>query len=179
MAMSDNSDDIMDSAGPYSMLAVSALENHLKAVEIAGKKYAAIQWEGGTSLTQVMIFCRGLLGYDSKQKVILRDMMGGGTAVEPGDWIVMLSRTAFVVMRLHESASLFALMPETRLSTAEERLSRIAQAHSKNELAGGGTTGDCDECGYHWPCPTYVWATSDRDPLATWDPKDDEVGDCG
>ena len=163
----------LEGPGPYSMLAVSALENHIKAVELAGKKYPAIQWGEGTSLTQVMIFCRGLLGFDnSNDNVVLRDMMGGGVVVEPGDWLVMRSRTDFAVMRLHESASLFDLVPSTSLSTAEDRLSRIAEAHSKNQLAGGGTTGDCDECGYHWPCPTYVWATGDRSPLATWDPKD-------
>lgn len=54
------------------------------------------------------------------------------------------------------------------------RLARIAEAHSKNITAGGMTSGDCDECGYHWPCPTYAWATTDRDVLAAWDPMDDE-----
>ncbi|MFK0182345.1 hypothetical protein ACIQVR_41045 [Streptomyces xanthochromogenes] len=55
----------------------------------------------------------------------------------------------------------------------DPRLARIAAAHSKHEGEGGLTSGDCGECGCTWPCPTYVWATSDRDPLATWDPADD------
>ncbi|MFD9072849.1 hypothetical protein [Streptomyces lasiicapitis] len=56
----------------------------------------------------------------------------------------------------------------------DPRLARIAEAHSKHEGGGGLTSGECDECGYLWPCPTYTWATTDRDPLATWDPADDE-----
>lgn len=55
----------------------------------------------------------------------------------------------------------------------DPRLKRIAQAHQAVTAAGGLTSGDCAECGHSWPCPTYVWATTDRDPLATWDPADD------
>ncbi|MER5482959.1 hypothetical protein ABT024_07045 [Streptomyces sp. NPDC002812] len=58
--------------------------------------------------------------------------------------------------------------------SAEHRLARIAEAHSKNLTVGGMTSGDCDECEQRWPCPTYVWATTDRDLIATWDPADDE-----
>lgn len=54
------------------------------------------------------------------------------------------------------------------------RLSRIAEAHSKNPTAAGMTSGDCNECGWAWPCPTWIWASTGRDPLATWDPSDDE-----
>ncbi|MEU0667159.1 hypothetical protein ABZ508_02720 [Streptomyces lavendulocolor] len=57
---------------------------------------------------------------------------------------------------------------------AVNRLSRIAEAHSKDRWPAGLTSGDCSECGHRWPCPTYVWATTDRDPLSTWDPADDE-----
>lgn len=57
-----------------------------------------------------------------------------------------------------------------------DRLARIAEAHSKDVDGNGGTWGDCTECGHRWPCPTYSWATTDRDPLATWDPADDEDG---
>lgn len=56
----------------------------------------------------------------------------------------------------------------------DPRLARIAEAHSKDAAAGGTTSGDCTECGHPWPCPTYTWATTDRSPLATWDPADDE-----
>ncbi|MER6488769.1 hypothetical protein ABT264_35135 [Streptomyces virginiae] len=55
------------------------------------------------------------------------------------------------------------------------RLARIAEGHSKNSAAGGMTSGYCNDCEQRWPCPTYVWATTQRDPLATWDPADDET----
>jgi hypothetical protein len=55
------------------------------------------------------------------------------------------------------------------------RLNKIAQAHSKNSGEMGLTSGLCDECDHLWPCPTYVWATEQRDSvLACWDPADDE-----
>jgi hypothetical protein len=57
------------------------------------------------------------------------------------------------------------------------RLARIAEAHSKDASGGGLTSGLCAECGQPWGkdgCPTRVWASTDRDPLATWDPADDE-----
>lgn len=55
------------------------------------------------------------------------------------------------------------------------RLARIAEAHRKYVDEHGGTTGECDECTWNWPCPTYVWATTDRNPaIDTWDPADDE-----
>lgn len=54
-----------------------------------------------------------------------------------------------------------------------QRLARIAQAHTQFVDGHGGTTGDCTECDMPSPCATYVWATTDRDPLATWDPCDD------
>lgn len=56
----------------------------------------------------------------------------------------------------------------------DPRLARIAEAHSKDAGEGGLTNGDCNECGHPHPCPTYIWATTDRDPLATWDPNDDD-----
>lgn len=176
----------MEGAGPYSMMAVSALENHVQSLEIAGKKYAAVRLEGGEgryagcNITTAMVFCLGILGYDNQQRLILRDMMGGGDEVKPGDWIVMLSRTCFRIVRLSESESLFALMPDVPLSTPEDRLSRIAQAHKKDVDSAGGTHGMCVECYQPWDddkggCPTRVWATTDRDPLGVWDPADDET----
>lgn len=57
----------------------------------------------------------------------------------------------------------------------DPRLGRIADAHRKHVGAGGLTDGLCTECDHPHPCPTYVWATTDRDPLATWDPADDET----
>lgn len=53
-------------------------------------------------------------------------------------------------------------------------MGRIAEAHSKHIGEGGLTCCDCNECGHPHPCPTYIWATTDRDPLATWDPNDDD-----
>lgn len=61
------------------------------------------------------------------------------------------------------------------LDSPEARLARIAEAHSERLGDGGFTFGDCLECGHVWPCPTWTWATTDRDPLATWDPADDET----
>lgn len=60
------------------------------------------------------------------------------------------------------------------LDSPEARLARIAEAHGERLGDGGFTFGDCLECGHVWPCPTRIWATTDRDPLATWDPADDE-----
>ncbi|MFF5778131.1 hypothetical protein ACFY7Y_14420 [Streptomyces virginiae] len=56
-----------------------------------------------------------------------------------------------------------------------ERLARIAEAHAKDETAHGMTSGYCNDCEQRWPCPTYVWATTDRNTLAAWDPADDEA----
>lgn len=178
----------MEGAGPYSMLAVSALENHVQTLQVGSKKYAAVRLEGGEggdwykgcNVTTAMIFCLGILGYDNQQRLILRDMMGGGDEVKPGDWIVMLSRTCFRIMRESDGESLFALMPDVPRSTPDERLSRIAQAHKKDVDSAGGTHGLCVECYQPWNeeaggCPTKVWATTDRDVLATWDPADDET----
>jgi hypothetical protein len=108
--MTAESEDGFD-AGPFSMLAVSALEDHVKSVVFAGKEYAAIEIPRLVgNLTPAMIFCRGILGYNDRQELILRDLCGGGERVEPGDWIVMASRTGYSVMRTNGSASLFALI---------------------------------------------------------------------
>lgn len=57
---------------------------------------------------------------------------------------------------------------------AEGRIDRIAEAHTKGVGPGGLTSGLCSECSWNWPCPTYRWATEDRDPVvAPWDPSDD------
>lgn len=64
------------------------------------------------------------------------------------------------------------------LLVMRRRMAEIARKHSKSVDAHGGTTGECNECGWHWPCPTYDWAreTSDRDPaLSCWDRNDDEA----
>lgn len=56
-----------------------------------------------------------------------------------------------------------------------QRLARIAEAHCKDVGEGGLTSGLCVECDQPHPCLTYIWATTDRDPLSTWDPADEDV----
>src|SRR3546814_11568927 len=120
MADTDKTEDGFD-AGPFSMMAVSALENHIQTVEFAGKKYAAIEIPGPDgNLTPAMIFCRGLLGYNNRQELELRNGMRP-EIIRAGDRIVMLSRTEYGGMRMSESESLFSLMPDVPLSTPEAR----------------------------------------------------------
>ena len=58
-------------------------------------------------------------------------------------------------------------------SSALDRLAKIAEAHHKYVDEHGGTDGGCNECGWNWPCPTYIWATTEQDTLAPWNPSDD------
>lgn len=51
------------------------------------------------------------------------------------------------------------------------RLVRIAEVHYKSVDSHGGTYGLCNECNWNWPCPTFVWATTERDFMATWNPE--------
>lgn len=69
----------------------------------------------------------------------------------------------------------FANAKVQQITAAKNALARIAEAHSKHVDERGGTTGACNECNWNWPCPTYVWATTDRDPNGPWDPADDET----
>ena len=57
-------------------------------------------------------------------------------------------------------------------ATHEERLDKIAEMHSKQVGAGGTTSGDCNECGWLWPCPTYRWATELVDVNCAWNLSD-------
>ncbi|MEU9606173.1 hypothetical protein [Streptomyces sp. NPDC048057] len=61
------------------------------------------------------------------------------------------------------------------MTTPADRLARIADAHTATRGPAGTTDGYCAECDHRWPCPTSIWATTDRDPLATWDPADDDT----
>ncbi len=70
--------------------------------------------------------------------------------------------------------SVTVTMTSARLAAALGRLARIAEAHHQQVDVHGGTWGDCNECGWNWPCPTWVWATVGRDPVSDpWDPDDD------
>lgn len=60
------------------------------------------------------------------------------------------------------------------LNDPADRMARIAEAHCKDIGEGGLTSGDCAECGHPYPCPTRIWATTERDPLLCWDPADDD-----
>lgn len=51
---------------------------------------------------------------------------------------------------------------------------RMAEAHEQGQASGGLVSGACVECGNPWPCPSYVWATTDRNLLAPWNPADDD-----
>lgn len=175
--MSEVNDGGFD-AGPFSMLAVSALESHVQTIEFMGKKYAAVQYSDRDPAVAA-VFCRGILGYNDHQEPLLRDMTGGGVKVKDGDWLVMVSRTEYSVLRIGGSESLFSLMPLVPLSTPEARLSRIAEAHKPSVGEGGLTDGRCNECNWPAKCPTHVWATQPRDTLSTWDPADDEESSDG
>jgi len=59
--------------------------------------------------------------------------------------------------------------------SAVDRLARIADAHVRAIFEGGLFDDVCMECHLPWPCPTYVWATTERSPtFDPWDPADDE-----
>lgn len=50
-------------------------------------------------------------------------------------------------------------------SNSVGRLIRIGLAHRKAKLSN-----ECVECSYTHPCPTYVWATTERELSASWVP---------
>jgi hypothetical protein len=55
------------------------------------------------------------------------------------------------------------------------RTDKIAEMHRKNVDQHGGTWGDCNECGWAWPCPTYEAARSDSTKdysIDSWHPED-------
>ena len=58
----------------------------------------------------------------------------------------------------------------TEMATGQDRLQKIAQMHVVEQGAGGTVSGDCNECGWSWPCPTYRWATDGTaTSLCSWD----------
>lgn len=102
---------------------------------------------------------------DMRREIVLREINQGALA---GMHSEITGQAADLVLAALDRYDAWAV---ARLET---RLACIAEGHSKNSAAGGMTSGYCNDCEQRWPCPTYVWATSDRDPLATWDPADDE-----
>jgi len=171
-------DDSGFDAGPFSMMAVAAIEGHLEIITFAGKKYAAMKYLESGNITPLMVFGRGMVGFDKDQMLRLWVAPNKYERIYNGDWVVMLSRTEYGIMRLSNTDSLFSLMPNVDLSTPEGRLSRIAQQHTHTTDDQGGVSGYCVECDRPTPCPTKVWAGESgakRDILATWDPADDHA----
>lgn len=108
---------------------------------------------------------------DMRRQIVLRELNQGALAGMPSK---ISERAADLVLAALDRYDNWA----AKTAGPPARLARIAEAHSKDVGPGGLTSGDCTECGHAWPCPTYTWATTDRDPLATWDPADDETGDA-
>jgi hypothetical protein len=103
---------------------------------------------------------------DMRRQIVLREINQGALA---GMQSEISEQAADLVLAALDRYDTWAA------GKAAARLSRIAEAHSKHVGSGGLTDGDCNECGHRWPCPTYTWATTDRDQLATWDPADDDT----
>jgi hypothetical protein len=104
--------------------------------------------------------------HDMRRQIVLRELNQGALAGMPSE---ISEQGADFVLAALDRYDIWAA------GKAAARLSRIAEAHSKSVGDGGLTDGLCAECGHPDPCPTYMWATTDRDPLATWDPADDEA----
>jgi hypothetical protein len=102
---------------------------------------------------------------DMRREIVLREINQGALAGMPSQ---ITEQAADLILKALDRYDTWAA---ARLAA---RLARIAEAHRKHVGDGGLTDGHCCACGYPHPCPTYVWATTDRDPLATWDPADDE-----
>ncbi|MEU2924165.1 hypothetical protein ABZ636_03760 [Streptomyces sp. NPDC007251] len=105
---------------------------------------------------------------DMRRQIVLREINQGALA---GLQSEITEQAADLVLTALDRYDTWAA---NKGSSADARLGRIAQAHSKDVGEGGLTSGLCVECDLPHPCPTYSWATTDRDPLATWDPADDE-----
>ena len=110
---------------------------------------------------------------DMRRQIVLRELNQGALA---GMRSQISDHAADLVLaaldRYDQWAASGAVGPSARLT-------RIAEAHHKWVGGGGLTDGNCNECGVAWPCPTFTWATTARDPLAAWDPADDEAEEAG
>ena len=103
---------------------------------------------------------------DMRRQIVLREINQGALAGMPSE--ISESAASLVLAALDRYDTWAAAGPTARLA-------RIAEAHTQDSGPGGLTSGDCTECGHRWPCPTNIWATTTRDPLATWNPADDET----
>jgi hypothetical protein len=102
--------------------------------------------------------------HDMRREIVLRELNQGALAGMPSE---ISEQGADLVLAALDRYDGWAA------GKAAARLARIAEAHSKHSGEGGLTDGLCVECGERDPCPTRVWASTERDPLATWDPADD------
>ncbi|MGW3383326.1 hypothetical protein ACWDCO_24460 [Streptomyces albogriseolus] len=105
---------------------------------------------------------------DMRREIVLREINQGALA---GMQTEISENAADLVLAALDRYDAWAA------GKATARLARIAEAHTQERGAGGTVGGCCVECGQPWGdtgCPTRVWATTDRNPLATWDPADDE-----
>ena len=105
---------------------------------------------------------------DMRRQIILREINQGALAGMQSEISEQAADLVLAALDRYDNWT------ASKGSNADARLGRIAQAHSKDIADGGLTSGLCIECGMPHPCPTYTWATAERDPLATWDPADDE-----
>lgn len=105
---------------------------------------------------------------DMRRQIVLREINQGALS---GMHSEISEQAADLVLAALDRYDSWAT---AQAASPSNRLARIAEAHSKNQTSSGMTDGYCDECAHAWPCPTNVWATTDRDVLATWDPADDE-----
>jgi len=105
---------------------------------------------------------------DMRRQIVLREINQGALAGMPSEISEQAADLVLTALDRYDNwAAKGAVGPSARLAC-------IAQAHTQDTASGGLTSGSCVECGHRFPCPTSVWATTDRDPLATWDPADDE-----
>ncbi|WP_319052656.1 hypothetical protein [Streptomyces europaeiscabiei] len=104
---------------------------------------------------------------DMRREIVLREINQGALAGMQSEITEQAAGLVLAALDRYDNWAEKGAGPKARLA-------RIAEAHSKDVGEGGLTSGDCTECGHPHPCPTYTWATTDRDPLATWDPADDD-----
>lgn len=105
---------------------------------------------------------------DMRREIVLREINQGALA---GMQTAISEQAADLVLAALDRYDTWAA------GKPDARLARIAEAHVQESGPGGTVGGSCVECGQRWGengCPTRVWATTDRDPLATWDPADDD-----